>query len=128
MTNIPKYEILEGDTLEAPTGETLYRIRALRDFGDVKAGDLGGYVQYPENLSQSGNGWIYKDAMAYDDAVVMDDAVVTGSARVFGSAVVGEEALIRGDSQIHGDAIISGEALIQDYAEVFGDCPGPGIC
>jgi hypothetical protein len=28
----------------------LYRIEALKDFGDVKKGDLGGYVQSEDNL------------------------------------------------------------------------------
>jgi len=30
-----KYELLQGDTVTLGTGETLYRIRALRDFADV---------------------------------------------------------------------------------------------
>ena len=33
---------------------TLYRIRALKDFADVKTGDLGGWVQSTANLSQEG--------------------------------------------------------------------------
>lgn len=33
-------------------GKTLYRIRALVDFGIVKAGDLGGFVEKEDNLSQ----------------------------------------------------------------------------
>lgn len=36
-------------------GRRLFRIRALIDFGNVKAGDLGGYVEKEENLSQEGN-------------------------------------------------------------------------
>jgi hypothetical protein len=39
-----KYELLADDCLRV--GErTVYRIRALRDFGDVRRGDLGGYVE-----------------------------------------------------------------------------------
>lgn len=36
-------------------GFTLYRIEALMDFSDVKAGDKGGFVQSENNLSQLGN-------------------------------------------------------------------------
>jgi hypothetical protein len=36
-----KYEMLAGDCLSAGD-RTVYRIRALRDFGDVRRGDLGG--------------------------------------------------------------------------------------
>lgn len=32
-------------------GKKLFRIRALIDFGDVKAGDLGGYIEREENLT-----------------------------------------------------------------------------
>ena len=41
---------------------TLYRIKALKDFGNVKKGDLGGYVEREENLSHSGDCWIYDKA------------------------------------------------------------------
>ena len=39
-----KYELVKEDSIEVG-GSTLYRIKALRDFGIVKAGDLGGYIQ-----------------------------------------------------------------------------------
>ncbi|MCI7494001.1 MAG: hypothetical protein MSA74_01150 [Ruminococcus sp.] len=55
-------------------GVTLYRIKALIDFEDVKAGDLGGYVEKEENLSQSGNAWVYGNAEVSGDACVSGDA------------------------------------------------------
>ena len=46
-----KYELVKEDSIEVE-GRTLYRIRALREFGDlengvyyVDQGDLGGYIQ-----------------------------------------------------------------------------------
>ena len=33
----------------------LHRIKALKDFGDVKKGDLGGWIEKESNLSQDGN-------------------------------------------------------------------------
>ena len=39
-------------------GRTLHRIKALKDFGEVKAGDLGGFIEREENLSQEGNAWV----------------------------------------------------------------------
>ena len=41
-----KYE-LTNITMEFE-GRTLYRIRALKDFADVKTGDLGGWVSSEE--------------------------------------------------------------------------------
>lgn len=46
-----KYE-LTNEIKNLPGGVVLYRIRALKDFADVKAGDLGGFVQSEANLDQ----------------------------------------------------------------------------
>ena len=51
-------------------GKTLYRIRALISFGDVSAGDLGGFVEKEENLDQSGNAWVSGNAMVSGNAWV----------------------------------------------------------
>ena len=51
-------------------GKTLYRIRALISFGDVSAGDLGGFVEKEENLDQSGDAWVYGNARVSGDAWV----------------------------------------------------------
>lgn len=52
-----KYELIKEDSVEVE-GRTLYRIRALKDFGDLEngvyymgQGDLGSYIQKEENLS-----------------------------------------------------------------------------
>lgn len=51
-------------------GKTLYRIKALVQFGNVNAGDLGGWIEKEENLSQSGNAWVYGNARVYGNAEV----------------------------------------------------------
>ena len=43
-------------------GRKLYRIRALIAFGDIKEGDLGGWIGKEENLSQEDNAWVYGNA------------------------------------------------------------------
>ncbi|EIC4510207.1 hypothetical protein LAC50_002848 [Escherichia coli] len=54
-----KYEIL-WDEAQQVDDATLYRIRALRDIPrhNVKAGDLGGYVEGEHNLDQNDDSWI----------------------------------------------------------------------
>ena len=69
-------------------GKTLYRIKALVQFGNVNAGDLGGWIEKEENLSQSGNAWVYGNAEVSGDARVSGDAEVYGNARVYGNAEV----------------------------------------
>ena len=74
-------------------GKKLFRIKALISFGNVKVGDMGGYIEKEENLSQSGNAW------------------VSGNARVFGNAWVS------GNAEVLGNALVSGDA---DYATASG--------
>ena len=45
-----KYELLL-DRQIIVAGTTLYRIRALKDFGNVKAGEMGGFVRSEDNLT-----------------------------------------------------------------------------
>ena len=61
-------------------GTKLFRIKALIEFGNVKAGELGGFVEKEENLSQDGNAWVYDNARVYGDACVCGDACVYGDA------------------------------------------------
>ena len=74
-------------------GRTLYRIKACIDFttisGDeVKAGDLGGFVEKESNLSHNGKAWVYGDAKVWGDAEVYGDAEVWGNAEVCGDASI----------------------------------------
>ncbi len=82
-----KYEFT-GETKDF-CGVELHRIRALKDFGDVAAGDLGGWIKGEENLSHDGRCWVYGTAR------VSGDAWVSGDARVFGNAWVAGDAEIK---------------------------------
>lgn len=55
------------------SGVKLFRIKALIEFGNVKAGDLGGYIEKEENLSHTGNAWVSGDAQVSGDARVFGD-------------------------------------------------------
>ena len=92
-------------------GTKLFRIKALVEFGDVEAGELGGYIEKEENLDHDGNAWVSGDAQVYGDAWVFGNARVSGDAQVFGNARVS------GDAQVYGDAWVSGDA---DYAYAHG--------
>ncbi len=94
-----KYELTE-ETLQINENQTLYRIKALRDFGDVKAGDLGGFVESENNLSQDGNCWIYDEAVVYDTARILDSACIFGYACIYGSASISGTAEIYGYARI----------------------------
>ena len=120
-----KYKLTE-ETINVE-GRTLHRIEALRDFGDVKKGDKGGYIEKEENLSQNGNCWVYDDARIYGKARVLDNAKVLGNAKVFGNALVCENAKIYdnvkvcGNVEVYGNAEVYDDALVCDDAQVYGN-------
>lgn len=50
----------------------LYQIQATRDSLHAKEGELGGYIEKEENLSE--NAWVYWDARVSDKALILDKA------------------------------------------------------
>ena len=112
-----KYELT--DTIRIVEGVKLHQIRALRDFGNVKAGDLGGFIEKESNLSHFGDSWISGNAVVYGDAKVADNAIISGNAQVSGHAHVYDRTSIFGNSQIYGNATIAGYAQISGAAKVF---------
>lgn len=96
-------------------GRKLYRIKAVKDFGDVKAGDLGGWLESENNLNHSGCCWVYNEAKVYGNAQVYCDAKIYDSAEIFGNAKVYCNAKVRNNAIIFGNAVIFG------YAEIFGN-------
>lgn len=102
-----KYEIT--DICHKRNGVTLHRIRAIRDFGNVKVGDLGGWIEHKGNLSQLGDCWVY------------DEAVVCGHAYVYGQAVICDEAVICDNVQVSGEAQIRDKAKVSMFAVIYGE-------
>ena len=113
-----KYEILEDSIVI--DGFTLYRIRALKDFFVVKAGELGGYIEHEGCLSHEGYSWVYDDAKVYNASKVMncgsvkDNAVVRNGSKVMGFAGVGGNAVVADFSIVEGEVTISDNALIEN--------------
>lgn len=114
-----KYEFT-GVTKETWAG-TLHQIRAIRDFGNVKAGDIGGWIKKEENLSHDGNCWAYGDAEVYGNARVYGNASVYGNARVFGNASVCGNARVFGNAEVCGNARVFGDARVTTTVKTFGN-------
>ena len=112
-----KYKLTE-ETINIG-GTALYRIEALRDFGDVKKGDKGGFIEKEENLSQSDDCWVYDNAMVYGNARVCENAVVCGYARVYDNARVYNNAVVGGKAVVYGNAVVDWYAVIYGNAEVY---------
>jgi predicted acyltransferase (DUF342 family) len=100
---------------------SLFRLKALKDFGDVSKGDIGGLVMSYHNLSHKGNCWVYDKAKVYGDAHVSENARISGNAEVYGNSKVYGESKISGRANIKDNAEVSGYADIKDNARVFGN-------
>ncbi len=106
---------------------TLHEIEAVRDFGNIKKGTVGGWIEKESNLSHEGECWVagnakvFGNALVYGDAQVYGDAVVYGDAWVYGDAEVFENAKVWGNAQVFGDAWVYGNAEVWGNAKVFGN-------
>lgn len=116
-----KYE-LTNDTIEI-YNQTLYRIKALKDFSNVKSGDLGGYISGEHNLSHEGDSWVYDNALVYDNAHVYEDAQICNNAQVYGDARVYGNAQVFHNAWVYDNACIGTNAKIsanEDYTVIQG--------
>lgn len=114
-----KYEFIIDDSVQVGR-RRLFRIRALRDFGRIRQGDVGGYLECEANLAHDGESWVEDVAQVYGphgcvrgNGRVSGEAwvlgIVDGDARICDLAVIGEGAHVGGHSVVCGDDIVRGE-------------------
>lgn len=124
ITTNQKYKITEITHDRYPF---LHRIQALRDIGsEVKAGDLGGFVENEGNLSSEAgdDAWIFDQAIACGDAYVdmcsylRDEAIACGRTYVSHGSVLSGHARAEDDSYIRG-AILTDEARVSGFGKVL---------
>lgn len=124
-----RYELTNMKVVNKNYGTTyhLTQIRALVDMPthNVKAGDLGGFIEKEENLPMNADSWISPGATVCGDAILGDSsraekaAFITGNAQITGTSVISGRALIGGsalvfNSIIKTDVEISGEAIVRN--------------
>ncbi|AQX21745.1 hypothetical protein Bcsk_011110 [Bartonella sp. CDC_skunk] len=108
-----KYELTDEEIVIG--FHKLYRIRALKDFGNVKVNELGGFIEDEQNLSHENDCWVCDNAKVFGNAVVYDNA------KVFGNAMVYDNAKVFGNAMVYDNTKVIENALIYDEARVFGD-------
>ena len=118
-----KYEITDITHEKYPF---LHRIRALRDVGDqVKAGDLGGFVESESNLETdpSDGAWIFDNAIAAGDAYVdqdsclRDTAIACDSAYVSHGSVLSDHARVEDSAYLRG-GVMNSSARVSGFAQI----------
>jgi hypothetical protein len=127
-----KYELMTKTTISM-LDKTLYQIRALKDFGNIKTGDLGGWIHGDVVLPQDDESWIYPGAMFTSGSIVGDslvtchgiynnvhvvESIIEGTGRFESlhkeSHVYFESAKVKND----GEIIINNEAIVHIYGNV----------
>lgn len=109
-----------------PIQHSAHRIKAVRNFGIIKEGELGGYIQDEKNLSHSNLAWVGDNAVILDNASVFGNAYVSGksvisqNAKVYGDANVGGNSSMYGVSKVSGNSAVT-NSRIEGVAEVYGD-------
>lgn len=114
-----KYELLKEETLKY-RGKTLYRIRALKDFNDVKAGDRGGWIESEDNLSQKYTCWVYDNSKVFDEATIKECSVVRGEVSIGGVSILTEYSEIRGRVEVLGSVNLAHYATINCSGKIRG--------
>lgn len=119
-----KYEITDIAHEKYPF---LHRVRALRDIdSQVKAGDLGGFVESESNLSAEANdrAWIFDDAIAAGNAYVDMDSLLKENAVACDNAYVSHGAVLSGHARAEDDAylrgaVMNGSARVSGFAQII---------
>ena len=93
-----------GETKTLFDGTVLHRIKALvrieSNAGNIKVGDIGGWIEKENNLSHDGIAWVFRNAEVYGNARVCGDARVYDDARVCGNAKVYGNARVCGNAEV----------------------------
>lgn len=76
---VKKFELTEKYVVNE-FGTKLYQIKCTKTFEYAKEGELGGFIEKEENLSQEGDAWVCGDARVFDDAQVCGDACLKSDA------------------------------------------------
>lgn len=98
----PRYGLISEPKKVTVAGKSVdtYRLVALQDFADVKAGDLGGYssvtvlvdkdtnsVEMIGCIPQEGRAWIYDDAVVVNSIISRDTSIEGNNTKVVNSEV-----------------------------------------
>lgn len=109
----PKYRFVSSDG-KRYENRKLYRIQALKDFGEVKAGDLGGYIESEQNLPHDNSAWVFDKAMVFGSSKVLGDSHIHDYAIVKNSNIV--NTVVKGKSILINSYVK--ESVSADYSYV----------
>lgn len=119
IVNEQKFELT--DEIKIVIGRTLHRIRALKDFRTIHAGELGGWIEKEENLSQEESCWVYDNACVFENAYICDNAIIRDNAKVYGNSMIFDNVVVHDDSKVCGSSKCYGNSVICNNSIICGD-------
>lgn len=98
-------------------GTKLFQIVANKDIPqhEVKAGDLGGYIESESNLCQFGSSWIDDTSIVLGNSRIGNLGYVSSNSYVDGSANISISNIV--NSEVHGNMFISGSAILSSVVK-----------
>lgn len=107
VSHSKKYELT--DKIRHFWGHTLHQIAALKEFtlrdgSTVYEGDIGGWIESEENLSQDGTCWIDPTSKVFDVSKIEDDAYIHEYSSISKGSIIFGEADIE-DSEIEESSV-----------------------
>ena len=117
QTKPKKYQLLKSNRT-SPDGAPLYQIKAKTDFGDIKAGTLGGYIQSEKNLSLYDNSWIDEGATVYGEARVQGNAHIQGKSTISDNIVISNSG-IKTEDEVSDDKGIKSKNIFVENSDVL---------
>ena len=131
-----KYELIkESKTIFE--GREIYKIRALKNFSDVRTGDICGWVCSEDNLSQEGDCWIrgnakcldnarvlgnarmHDNAIMYDDTEMYDNSAMFDKAKMYDNAIMCCKAMMWGNARMYGNTRMYDNSIMFDNAAMY---------
>ena len=107
-------------------GHTLHRIESLKDFTlmhgkEIHKGDLGGWVESENNLSQEGLCWIYDECKMYDNAIRSENSIGYGNSQQYGNSEQYGDSQQFGNSQQCGNSQQYGNSIQYGNSKQYGN-------
>lgn len=103
-----------------PDGRKLQRIKAVRSFGTINEGTIGGFIEYDENLSHHGNCWVADNAIAAGESRVRRNALLRDRSRIDDHVIVSDSAIVQDKSLLRDDVLVYGHVVIGDQSFLAG--------
>lgn len=119
-----KFRLIDRRSVRHPLGAeqvNVWRVQALVDIPlhNVRAGEMGGWIDKSSKLSDEGNSWVGNSSFALDGSEVSGDALLSGAAVISGTILQGN-ATVTGSARINVVPGVKRRSIVSHHSYVGG--------